>query len=309
MKRLQLKTSQYRYLVESFKEWLDILGYAETTVESLPVHVRELLHYLETEQKVTTIKLMQNKHIRSFKHYLQTRPNQKAAGGLSNSTINKTILAVNTFNKYLRTTGKHDLDILLRQYERSLSVRTILTREQVRLLYESTYLTRRGAGRAYGQRDRAILSIFYGCGLRRNEGRNLTLSDIDMNKQQLIVRKGKGDKQRRVPFTAGIKEDLQTYIEEGRQEFLERYNVETDALFIGRGNKGMQNFYQRMKLMSKEAGFPQQVGLHTLRHSIATHLLEAGMEIENISKFLGHSSLESTQIYTHIVNKQANAEI
>jgi integrase/recombinase XerD len=104
-----------------------------------------------------------------------------------------------------------------------------------------------------------MISIFYGCGLRRNEGYHLNIPDINFDRRILRVRKGKNYKERLVPFN------------------------KTDDI----------------KLQEKN------VRLHVLRHSIATHLLQNGMELEKIARFLGHSSLESTQIYTHLVN---NAE-
>ncbi|MFA6925257.1 MAG: site-specific integrase, partial [Bacteroidales bacterium] len=110
MKHLSIETTQYQYLEQSFKEWLDILGYAETTVKSFPVHIRELLHYLEQEKKVTAIKQVKAKHIYDFIRYLKSRPNLTKGGGLSANCINKSIQAINTFASYLNKTAKHNID-------------------------------------------------------------------------------------------------------------------------------------------------------------------------------------------------------
>ena len=300
MKNLPIKSQQFRYIEKSFKEWLDILGYAETTVNSLPIHVRELLHYIEQEG-ITGVQGITPKHITAFLRHLLTRQNQRTGAGLSTSSINKTIQAINTFIKYLRTAGKLEIDIATRTLEPCSQPRIILTKEEIQALYEATYITTRSAGREYGQRDRAMLSIFYGCGLRRNEARHLDLKDIQTTKNIIHVRKGKGSKERLVPLTPGNMEYIDTYIEESRSLFLEKKtNNKEAAFFISRKGKRMQGFYQRIALLKQTAGIDKPLGLHTLRHSIATHLLHAGMEIEDIARFLGHSTLESTQIYTHV---------
>ncbi|MCF6254591.1 MAG: tyrosine-type recombinase/integrase, partial [Thiomicrorhabdus sp.] len=83
--------------------------------------------------------------------------------------------------------------------------------------------------------------------------------------------------------------------------FPKKQDIDADAFFIGsRGNRFNTGFYPRLSLLKSRAGIDKQFSLHTLRHSIATHLLSAGMDIEEISRFLGHSSLASTQIYTHL---------
>jgi len=110
MKRLTLQAPNYKYLEQGFKEWLDVLGYAETTVNSFPVHVRELLHYLEQKQ-VSHITQVRPEHVYAFIRYLKTRKNNVHGGALSSSTINKTIQSINTFAGYLNQTGKHILDL------------------------------------------------------------------------------------------------------------------------------------------------------------------------------------------------------
>ena len=149
-----------------------------------------------------------------------------------------------------------------------------------------------------------MLSIFYGCGLRRNEARHLDLKDIQITNNLIHVRKGKGSKERLIPLTPGNMEYISTYIEESRPLFLEKKtNNKEEAFFVSSRGTRIQGFYQRIDLLKQAAGIEKPLGLHTLRHSIATHLLHAGMEIEDIARFLGHSTLESTQIYTHILDE------
>lgn len=325
MKHLTIQNTQYNYLEKSFAEWLDILGYAETTTKSLPIHVRELLHYLE-QNNIASIKEVKAKHIYKFIHELQTRPNLKYGGGLSTSTINKTIQAISTFAKYLNQTAKHTLDIHPKILQAQIESRIILSQQEIKSLYESTYNTSRENSTALGQRDRAILAVFYGCGLRKDEGTRLNVDDIIVEKNLLYVRRGKGNKERYVPIAGKNLEDMQRYIEEGRSWFLEDHaecafyyragqqrpkkkNTDAEAFFLNqKGQRMGSGFYYRVKQLVKKAGIEKEIALHSLRHSIATHLLQAGMDIEEIRKFLGHNSLESTQLYTHIVNELKQQE-
>jgi site-specific recombinase XerD len=163
-----------------------------------------------------------------------------------------------------------------------------------------------------GQRDRALIAMFYGCGLRKMEGTNLNLNDIDLDRKKVFVRRGKGGKQRYVPIASRHTDDIRSYVSEGREwfsyhhhsprytgKYTKRKQVsDQDALFISQHGNRMTSFYQRLEYLKEKAGIEKQFGLHSLRHSIATHLLQSGMPIEEISRFLGHSSLDSTQIYT-----------
>ena len=320
MKHLQINTPSYNYIEQGFRQWLDIIGYAETTINSFPSHVHELLYYLE-QKNITQIRQVKSRHVSEFIHYIKHRSNSMHGGSLSSSSINKIIQSVNTFAKYLNSTGKHILDITPRRITNDVSERSILSTEEIKALYESTFLTHRENTQAMGQRDRAIIAIFYGCGLRKDEGTRLNITDIDLNKKLVFVRKGKGNKQRYVPIANKHAEDIRAYLEEGRNWFLEHHysstcnrhivkkgNTDAEAFFLNQSGKRMQSFYQRFAYMKERAGIEKDFSTHSLRHSIATHLLQSGMPIEEIAKFLGHGSLESTQIYTHIVNQLKRAE-
>jgi site-specific recombinase XerD len=166
-------------------------------------------------------------------------------------------------------------------------------------LYEAT------ADNLLGIRDRAMLAVYYGCGLRLNEGIHLHTGDIIHDKKLLHVRKGKHYKERYVPIAEKNYEELKLYIDYARLQLLQQ--IKTEALFID-VNKGRamhkQSLYLRIKRLVKIAKIKKKVGAHTLRHSIATHLLQSGMKLERIKDFLGHDHLDSTQIYTHLANEQ-----
>jgi len=307
MKKLVLHSPHFEFLESSFKQWLDILGYSAHGVYQLPSHVRELLHFLE-KQKLTHIRQLQVTHIREYYEQLKNRSNERRGGGLSNAYLNKHLQALYKFADYLRQSGKILLPALGIDWEGDDSSEiTVLTPAEIKLLYQVTYGYHEGTQwEPFGGRDRAILSIYYGCGLRRNEGYHLNLSDVNFDSRILRVRKGKNYRERLVPFNQLSSKYLQEYVYDWRPLIVT--DKKDDAFFIGQRGVRMQtqSMALRLKLLQQrtdDAVLQQKnVRLHVLRHSIATHLLQNGMELERIARFLGHTSLESTQVYTHLVS-------
>lgn len=321
MKSLPLQSQHYRYLLQSYQEYLQVTGYAEKTWKGWPVHVREFLHYMETKniQHITAVEAI---NITDFILHIKRRKNKTTGGGLSGSMINGIINAVNVFARFLNSTGNYFLDVTVQREETNTTIKNILTIAEIKQLYEATYLPYEWNSAAMGQRDRAVIALYYGCGLRRSEGVQLNISDIDLQRRLLFVRKAKGNKQRYVPIAAKHITDITDYIKEGREWFLYHHNTsdkwhsenngkplskksETvgDAFLVTQhGTRFIQPEW-RLKYLQSKAEIEKPVTLHGLRHSIATHLLQSGMELEAIAKFLGHASLSSTQIYTHIVNE------
>lgn len=314
MKKLALKNPSFRYIEESFREWLDILGYSPSTVYSMPNLIRELLHHLDT-QGVTNIKKLEIKHINKHYENLKERSNQTRDGGLSNGHLNKHIQALRKFTDYLRKVGRIQLPALKLGNEETQPKVVFLTEEEIKLLFEASYKTEAKPNtsdrvlEAIQARDRAMLAVYYGCGLRRNEGAQIDLSDINFDRSMLHVRNGKNYKERFVPISKTSLKYLKDYIYDHRPELLK--DGKSDALFISYNHCGRmqgQSLSVRLKRLIVQSDNPElidkEVGLHTLRHSIATHLLAAGMQLESISRFLGHGSLESTQIYTHLLGME-----
>ncbi len=320
MKTLELKNTSFIYLANSFQQWLSIIGYSENTVHSWPVHLREFFYYLE-QQGVKSIQHISPHRTAKFIAHVQNRRSPVTGTALSGHSVNKIINAINAFARYINLTEKHTLDILTKNLELPGAEQEILSVEEVKQLYEATYEPHRESSGAIGQRDRAIIAVFYGCGLRLNEGVNLNITDIDPHKSQLFVRKGKGNRQRYVPIAAKNLEDIKHYLEDGRNWFLHshRYHnnssppgrkggAHDEAFFINQYGQRMKSFYQRFAAWKEITGIAKDFSTHTFRHSIATHLLQSGMRIEDIAKFLGHRSLGSTQLYTHIINKNKHHE-
>ena len=317
MKRLPVTAPAYIYIEKSFREWLEISGYADNTVYGMPNHVREFLNYLETKGKSTlqdiTIEQMKryyHDHLKGRKNYLHK------CGSISNGHLNKQLQALRKFTEYLRQTGKLNLGKLdIRNEETSTKKIDVVTIEEIKQLYAATYVYNDGDiwgvanQERIGMRDRAMLSIFYGCGMRRNEGVQLLVDDIHFEKQYIHVKKGKNYKERLVPINKTNLQTIQEYLYDARP-FLLKGNRNTEAFFISAKASKADGYslLLRLKVMIQKTGNAalqqKEIGLHTLRHSIATHLLQSGMSLENIAKFLGHASLESTQIYTHLIEEQ-----
>ena len=140
----------------------------------------------------------------------------------------------------------------------------------------------------------------YGCGLRRSEAQDLNIKDVNFEQKLLFIRKGKGKKRRVIPLTEAIVKDLTTYF--NYTEIVRKENEESFLVNIyGNKIKG-ENVYELFKRILKRTQRlkPENYCLHSLRHSIATHLLENEMSIEMVRDFLGHSQLRTTQIYTRI---------
>ena len=222
MKSLPLKNPSFRYVEKSFKDWLDIQGFAATTVYNLPTHIRELLHYLES-QGINHIKELEVKHIYAHYEKLKERTHQRRSGGLSNGHLNKHIQALRKFTDYLRKVGRIQLPALKLDNEEENHKITFLTEEEIKELFNATEKRPERPSvseetlLAMQARDRAMLAVYYGCGLRRNEGVHLNLSDINFDKSILHVRKGerttKNDSCRSARQVSTIYKNTSTIIE------------------------------------------------------------------------------------------------
>lgn len=310
MKNLKLKSESFQYIEISFRQWLDVLGYSPITVYQMPNYVRELFHWLETEKDITQITQLTTPLIKEHYNNLKTRSNQRRSGALSNNYINKHLQALYKFLEYLRKSGRITLPHLeIEREEPNPKAIEVLTVAEIKNLYKATEEhINTPKSEAIAARDKVMLTIFYGCGLRRNEGSNLDLEDINFDKQILHVRYGKNYKERFVPFNKTNSKILQDYIYDYRPYFANAKEI--NALFVSTKGFRMegQSLIIRLKLLQQRTDDielqQKDFALHTLRHSIATHLLTAGMSLEKIARFLGHSSLESTQIYTHLIPKE-----
>jgi site-specific recombinase XerD len=292
-----LNSSEYILLPQAFKEWLQLLNYSGGSVQVLPGHVQAFLYYQEQQGK-QSLGQLEATDATAFIEYLQLQTGERTGRPFSAAHINKQIQALKLFSQYIRETGRCGTGFVLERLSASKSNPTWLTKTEIQSLYEVT------SDSVLGIRDRAMLAVYYGCGLRLNEGASLELRDIISDRRLLHVRKGKHYKERYVPIAAKNYKERRLYMDYPRPLLLQQYK--TEALFID-ANKGhpinKQSLYLRVKQLVKKARIKKKVGAHTLRHSIATHLLQSGMKLEKIQAFLGHGDLDSTQIYTHLTNE------
>jgi integrase/recombinase XerD len=177
----------------------------------------------------------------------------------------------------------------------------IFTQQEIKTLYNCIPDTYQWIGfekrQAKQYELKLIFALFYGCGLRQSEGYKLRLQDVDFDRKTVFVEQGKNYKDRIIPMSSGVYNELQDYI----YNFRHKLKLSHNRLFISAKNtlKGKLKYLQNA--CNDENIRAKRLSLHLLRHSIATHLLQNGMSIENISLFLGHSSLDATQIYTHLI--------
>lgn len=153
-----------------------------------------------------------------------------------------------------------------------------------------------------GQRDRAILETLYGVGLRISELTALDVDDVDLDGGTVLVRSGKGSKARRVPIGRQATQALFVYTRSVRPELLSRARrgSAAGALFLNArgGRLSRQGCWKILKGYAEQSGVGDKVSPHTLRHSFATHMLDAGADIRVVQELLGHASLATTQVYT-----------
>jgi integrase/recombinase XerD len=323
MKRLPVTAPPYQYIEKSFKEWLEALGYSWQGVYYMPIQIRGLLNWLEKQNKAQLTDITTEAIKDYYYNELKQRKNlMRDAGTLSNKHLNKNLQALRKFTEYLRQTGKLQIALLNIKQEQTFDNKpTVLTEAEIMQLFKATETVpekmKHAKPREFYEmlncRDKAMLSIFYGCGLRRNEGYHLNITDIHLESAVVHVRKGKGYKERFVPVSKKGMENITAYLYDARP-LMVRDNKE-EAFFLNHNGKrlGGQMLMLCLQNLARRTGNGElqqkEIGLHTLRHSIATHLLGNGMSLESIRDFLGHSSLESTQIYTHLLNADNNGQV
>lgn len=298
MKDLQLKSEAFKYVLYAFREWLETLGYSEQSVYGIPLKIRYFFEYLE-ERNITQIEDIDTYEVDQYFNHLNKRANKRRAGGLSGNTLKKEAQALQLLLEYFRKVGRLTLErpILKIEGVHAEEIETLSIGEVKRLFRETE--EERDSLEVLKSRDRAMLVVYYSAGLRRKEGEMLDVSDINWEQSYLTVRYGKNYTNRKVPLNKTNLKYLEDYVYNYRPKLMK--DPSNDALFLSMRGKRVQSqsLYLRLKRLCERIGC-EPVGLHTLRHSIATHLLDNGMSVELISRFLGHRTLEATQIYTHV---------
>lgn len=286
--------------LHSFQNWLSAMNYVASSQYYDPRRLGDFLDWLEARG----IKELANVTAKDIQHFFQDlskRTSKKKGAVLSPSTLRNYLTSLRRFHRYLLQHTGEGLEINVQLGSVARKPPVLLSNEEIAALYEATALD------LLGMRDRAMLAVCYGCGLRRQEAASLEVKDIQTERQYVHVRRAKGHKERYVPMVGMVTEDLSSYLQEARPMLIKRTNTshaEPSALFLSIQGKPLSGsmLYERLRKLSQKAGIQKAVGLHSLRHSMATHLLARGMSLTQIAHFLGHQSLESTQIYTHVTH-------
>ncbi|QFQ12756.1 site-specific tyrosine recombinase XerD [Pseudoprevotella muciniphila] len=263
-------------------------GLSENTREAYLRDVRKFLDYLKDEN--IDVKDVNLEVIHRFSWTLVDI-------GISQRSIARQHSALRSFFKFLVLDGFIDSDPteLLESPKKSKHLPEVLTLEEVDAIISTIDLSQ-----PFGQRDRAIIEMLYSCGLRVSELCNLKLSDLFLDEGFIRV-VGKGDKQRLVPVSPRAEQELKLW-------FIDRNAItpkdgEEDYVFLSerrRQHLSRITVFHNIRLYAEAAGITKTISPHTFRHTFATHLLEGGANLRAIQAMLGHESIATTEIYTHI---------
>lgn len=294
-----IQTPAFRNLLNDYDSFIKVRNYKTGNTEMYQNVVLEFLIWLE-ESGISQIKSVTSKESVSYFEYLTQRPKHRGTGTLGGKTIKFHLFALGLFMSNLLETKQIESGYYIPSYsENSGKSRNTLTVDEIKMLYQH----------CESDLELALLSVAYGCGLRRSEIEALNVRDIQLYKGMLIVRDGKGSKRREVPMSDMVVEHLRKYSTGERYQKLIDKNQIEDAFFIYDNGKRMKGEYlnNTLKKMIEQTSnyemIQKDITLHCLRHSIANHLMEKNAGIDFIRRFLGHSEINTTYIYA-IKNKK-----
>ena len=293
----KIYTEFYQEQAVNYKKHLDILGLNPETTQARYLYLREFFSYLENN-KIFSIKEVTPKEIADYNDYLKAKKSQRTGKALKQKSIYDHMRNLQQYLGYLleiETIKSNPASHLKFTAVSENVARFIFSQDQIQALYQVANLE-----------EKAILNIGYGCGLRVQEMSDLNKEDIRFSENLVIVQKGKNSKRRLVPISDKIKTELEEFIFSNEKKTNEIFvHSKGQRMQTGTLNKRLKNLIYKAKLNLNETEL-NTIGIHNLRHSIATHLLQNGMKLEQVQKFLGHSHIESTEIYTHITQNQIN---
>jgi len=252
-----------------YSEFCEYVEKHYRSVNTQRAYIRDVGHFLDE----TTI--FDEEHINRFIFKLYKK-------GLTNRTIRRKLSSVSLFLNFLKKNAlieKNPLELMEKPKTDKNLPKFLDVDDVVRLL-----------AKIDNKRDRALIELIYSSSLRANEAISLNVEDVDFEHLRVRVKR-KGDKVVYVPITNRAKTYLEEYVDKRK----------SGALFLNRYNKRLSTRYLQ-KIVKKYAmqSIFKDISPHTLRHSKATHLLNSGMDIRLLQRFLGHSSIRATQIYTHL---------
>ena len=296
----------YKTIISEYVTWLETLGFSSAMIHDYKFRLQDFFLWLENKN-VQSVTQLTNKLITEYQNYLQTRPNKMHKGRLLGvSHLNHNFLAIDKLLEFLHQYGTSGVPaptnyrIKTDEWER-ISKIEVLTQAEVKTLFN--YIPNTYKGLNFEKRQakqyelKLIFALYYACGLRLSEGYKICFQNVDFDKKTIFIQQGKNYKDRIVPMNESVCNIVKDYI----YNFRHRLKLNHSRLFTCDKTALHNKIKYLQKVCNDENIKAKRLSLHTLRHSIATHLLQNGMSIENISLFLGHNSLDTTQIYTHLI--------
>jgi len=280
-------------------------------MQSWPVLLQDFENYLRLERGLSenTIRAYGRDLGQAAAYFEQSHPAPAALGKehwqdylqqlhqLSEASLARVISSLKAFYHYLVLEGEQGGNPaeLLDAPRLSRKLPVFLTTAEIDRIMAAVAL-----GEPQGHRNRAILETLYGCGLRVSELTQLRLSDLHFP-QGLIRVLGKGNKQRWVPINATARQHIERYRREVRVQQLPASGMD-NILFLNRRGSSLSRamIFEIVKRICRQAGITKTVSPHTFRHSFATHLVEGGADLRAVQMMLGHESITTTEIYTHL---------
>lgn len=284
-------------IVSRYRRYLKLeKGYSANTLDAYLRDVDKLLRYLAIEQvDVLDVKLEDLEHFAAFISDL----------GIGPRSLARILSGVRQFYRFLVVDGYLEIDPteLLESPKQPDHLPEVLSTAEVDLLEQAIDLTK-----WEGHRNRAIIEVLFSCGLRVSELTNLKLSNLYVDEQYIRVM-GKGAKERLVPISPRALDELNYWFADRNEMKIKP--GEEDYVFLNRRGHHLTRtmILIMIKRYALEAGIKKTISPHTLRHSFATSLLEGGADLRAIQAMLGHESIGTTEIYTHIDTSTLRQEI
>ena len=286
----------HEHLVLDFLAYLEFeRGLSRNTLEAYRSDLLQFGRFLE--ERGATPATASSADVADFLSALAGGNGRPAA---SPATVHRKAACLRSFFRHLRREGvlAGDPTATLSSPRRSRRLPNVLTRGEVRRLLAQPKGTEPSA-----LRDRALLELMYACGLRASEAVGLELTDLDLEHHVLRTR-GKGSKERVVPFGRAAATALALYLERGRPRLVG--DAPEPHLFVNfRGTSlTRQGLYKIVRRHAAGAGLADRMSPHTLRHTFATHLLAGGCDLRSVQEMLGHADVSTTQLYTHLSSER-----
>ena len=285
-----------KHIEDAFTNWLgnlkEVRNLSDNTLISYKHDVKSFIEFISTHTgSEVSIKYLNDMKISDFRSFLSYLRNKD----ISSTSIARIISSLKSFFNYLLNTNLIESTVVqsLRTPKQKKSLpRPISSELAIETIKHAQDMEKE---KWIGMRNKSILMLLYGCGLRISEALNLNFEDI--NENDYLIIKGKGNKERMVPLMDYIKNDIENYIHECPKNFMK-----DDPLFVG---KRLDRLSPRiiqyvLEKIRHNLSLPETATPHALRHSFATHLLDSGGDLRTIQELLGHSSLSTTQKYTKV---------